>query len=57
MDNKKKLRLKDDDLKDLSIAEKKLLFSKNVFIAEDLTPFRAHIFKYIRDWNNEKKIA
>ena len=28
---------------------------KDVFIVEDLTPFRGHIFKYVRDWNVKNK--
>ena len=27
----------------------------NPFIVEDLTPFRGHVFKYVRDWNATHK--
>lgn len=54
--NKKKLRIPDDTFKNLGIEERKNLLAKTPFLAEDLTPFRNHIFIYIRNYNSEKKL-
>ena len=54
--NKKQLRLSDDELRDLDINERKERLSKNPFVTEDLTPFRNHIFQYIRNINDKEKL-
>ena len=51
MDNKKKLF---PNVKKLSIEERKKKISKSVFITEDLSPFRAKMFRHIRDFNKNK---
>ena len=53
---KKKLRVSDEEMATLTIEEKKEKLSKTVFLCEDLTPFRKHIFRYIRNQNNEHKM-
>ena len=49
------MRLPDEELEGLTPEQRKAKLSKNPFVTEDLTPFRGHIFKYIRDWNAQKK--
>ena len=55
MQNKKSLRIPEEEMRDLSILEKKEKLRNNPFIVEDLTPFRGHVFKYVRDWNATHK--
>ena len=52
MDEKKKLT---PDLQNKSIQEKKEILKNAVFIAEDLSPFRGKIFRYVKDWNIKNK--
>ena len=52
---KKSLRIPAEELEGLTPDEKREKLSTNPFIVEDLTPFRGHIFKYIRDWNFKNK--
>ena len=55
MKNKKSLRLSPEELQNLTPKERKQRLSKNPFIVEDLTPFRNHMFHYIRTWNDTNK--
>ena len=48
--NKKKLR---PDLTGKSIQERKKILKNSVFVAEDLSPFRGKIFRYVRSWNED----
>ena len=51
-ENKRKLR---PDLTGKSIGERKEILKNTVFVAEDLSPFRGKIFRYVRAWNEENK--
>ena len=51
--NKKKLKLDTDGL---SISEKKEKIKTAVFVTEDLTPYRGKVFRFIRDYNKEKRL-
>ena len=55
MKNKESLRLSPEELQNLTPKERKQRLSKNPFIVEDLTPFRNHMFHYIRTWNDTNK--
>ena len=55
MKNKKSLRIPDEEMEHLTPAERKAKLASNPFIVEDLTPFRGHIFKYVKDWNAKEK--
>ena len=56
VDNKKKLRIDEDAFQSLSPEEKRQRLSNTPFLAEDLTPFRNHLFIYLRKWNEENKL-
>ena len=55
VEKKKSLRIPEEEMVGLTPEEKKAKLSANPFIVEDLTPFRGHIFKYIREWNFKSK--
>ena len=55
VDNKKKLRIPDETFNTLSAEEKQTRLANTPFLAEDLTPFRNHMFIYIRKWNETNK--
>ena len=55
MQKKKALRIPEEEMKRLNADEKKERLAKNPFMVEDLTPFRGHIFRYVKDWNVKSK--
>ena len=55
MKNKKSLRIPEDEMEKLKPKQKRERMSRNPFIIEDLTPFRGHVFKYVREWNSTHK--
>ena len=55
MQNKKALRIPEEEMKELNNDEKKAKLASNPFIVEDLTPFRGHIFSYVKKWNSTNK--
>ena len=55
MKNKKSLRIPEEEMEKLFPKEKTERMRSNPFIVEDLTPFRGHVFKYVRDWNSTHK--
>ena len=55
MKNKKNLRLSEEELEGLTPEQRSQKLRKNPFIVEDLTPFRNHMFHYIRTWNDTNK--
>lgn len=51
--NKKKLK---PNLTGKSIEERKNILKNTIFIAEDLSPFRSKIFRFVRNWNEENRV-
>ena len=51
--NKKKLK---PNLTGKSIEERRNILKNTIFVAEDLSPFRGKIFRYVRNWNEENRV-
>ena len=52
-ENKRKLR---PNLTGKSVDQRKEILKTSVFVAEDLSPFRGKIFRYVRAWNDANKL-